>query len=121
MDSDVRVMEVRLREAMLQGNVEELDALIHDRLVFVGSEGSVYRKQDDLALYRTGQQKLTRVDLMDVRIEPHGATAVAVVAADLAGTFKGQEFEGRFRYIRTWIHDGQGWQIIAGSVCAVAA
>lgn len=121
MDAEIRQMEARLRVAMLGSDVAELDALIHDRLLFVGPDGGLYRKSDDLEIHRSGQQVLTQVDLRDVQIEMLGPTAVAVVVADLAGVFRGQEFKGRYRYIRTWLRSGQGWQVIVGSVCVVAA
>lgn len=114
-------MEERLCEAMLHGNVAELDALIHDRLLFIGPDGGVYHKNDDLELHRSGQERLAQVDLRDIQVEPHGSTPVAVVVADLAGIFKGQEFKGRYRYIRTWARTDEGWKVIAGSVCAIAA
>lgn len=120
MDIEIHQAEDRLRGAMLTGDVATLDALIHDRLLFVGPDSGVYRKNDDLELHRSGQEKLTLVELKDVQIELHGSTAVAVVVADLAGVFKGQEFRGRYRYIRTWLRSSEGWQVIAGSVCAVA-
>jgi hypothetical protein len=119
MESEIRQLEDRLRLAMLAGDVGELDALIDDRLLFVGPDGGVYRKEEDLELHRSGAEKLARVDLREVRIEPHGTTAVAVVVADLEGVFKGEEFEGRYRYIRTWVRSGAAWRIIAGSVCAL--
>jgi ketosteroid isomerase-like protein len=121
MDTEIRQLEDRLRVAMLASDISELDVLIHDRLLFVGSDCVVYRKEDDLELHRSGQEKLTQVDLKDVQIESHGSTAIAVVVADMAGIFKGQEFEGRYRYIRTWTRSSEGWRVIAGSVCAVAA
>lgn len=119
--AEIRQMEDRLRGAMLSSNVAELDALIHDQLLFIGPDGGLIRRNDDLELYRSGQEKLSQVDLIDVQIEPHGSTAVAVVVADVAGTFKGQEFKGRFRYIRTWARNDEGWKVIAGSVCAIDA
>lgn len=114
-------MEDRLRGAMLSSNVAELDALIHDQLLFIGPDGGLNHKNDDLDLHRSGQEKLSQVDLIDVQIEPHGSTAVSVVVADMAGTFKGQEFQGRYRYIRTWARTDEGWKVIAGSVCAIDA
>lgn len=113
-------MEDRLRAAMLAGDVAELDALIDDRLRFVGPDGKVYGKADDLALYRSGAQRLTRIDVEDVLIEPYGSTAVAVVLAGLAGVLDGQAFEGRFRYLRTWVRGEPGWRIVSGSVSGVA-
>jgi Domain of unknown function (DUF4440) len=119
--NEIRQMEDRLRAAMLAGNVAELDELIDDRLLFIGPDSGVYRKEDDLALHRSGQETLTRVDLQDVQIESHGSTAVTVVLVDMAGVFKGQAFAGKYRYIRTWLRSSDGWRVIAGSVCAVAA
>lgn len=117
--TEIRQMEDRLRGAMLSSNVAELDALIHDQLLFVGPDGGLIRKNDDLELHRSGQEKLSQVALIDVQTEPHGSTAVVV--ADMAGTFKGQEFQGRYRYIRTWVRTDEGWKVIAGSVCAVTS
>jgi Domain of unknown function (DUF4440) len=42
----IRAQEHRLRDAMLAGNVAELDALIDDRLLFVGPDGGVYSKAE---------------------------------------------------------------------------
>jgi ketosteroid isomerase-like protein len=79
----------------------------------------VYDKEDDLALHRSGEQRLTRVELRDLSIEVHAATAVTVVEAELEGVFKGQAFAGRYRYLRVWSRGEDGWRIIAGSVCGV--
>ncbi len=120
MHSDIAQLEERLRTAMLTSNVPELDALIDDRLRFMGPDGGLYGKVDDLELYRSGTQRITRIDVEDLLIERHGPTAVAVVLADLAGTLGGQAFEGRFRYLRTWVRGGPDWKIVSGSVCGVS-
>jgi ketosteroid isomerase-like protein len=121
MHTEIRQMEERLRSAVLSGNVVELDALIDDRLLFVGPDGGVYSKADDLELHRSGAERITRFDLEEVLIELHGATAIAIVQANLAGVFKGQAFDGHYRYIRTWLRKEQSWRIVAGSVCALPA
>jgi hypothetical protein len=120
MHAEIRQVEERLRIAMLTSNVTELDALIDERLMFVGPDGGLYRKEDDLNLHRSGAEKLTRVDFEEITIELHGATAIAVVLANLAGVLNEQAFEGYYRYTRTWTRGDRGWRIIAGSVCAVA-
>ena len=70
-------------------------------------------------MHRSGQQSLSGLDLKDIQIEVHDVTAVAVVLADVAGVFKGQAFEGSFRYLHTWQRSSDGWLVIAGRVCAV--
>ena len=119
MHTEIRQSEEGLRQAMLTSNVAELDALIDDRLMFVGPDGSVYSKSDDLELHRSGAQQMSRAEFADIRIELHGGTAVTTVLANLAGIFKGQAFDGKFRYIRTWVREEHGWCIVAGSVCAI--
>lgn len=121
MQIEIRQMEERLRNAILSSDVTELDALIDDRLLFIGPDGGVYSKADDLELHRSGNERLTRFDLKEVLIELHGSTAIAVVRANLAGSFKGEAFEGDYRYTRTWLHGDRGWRIVAGSVCALPA
>lgn len=117
--TEIRQMEERLRTAMLTSNVADLEALIDDQLLFVGPDGGVYHKADDLELHRSGAEQLTRVDLEEILIERHGSTAIAVVLATVAGQFKGDAFAGRYRYTRTWMRGDKGWRIVAGSVVAV--
>jgi hypothetical protein len=45
---ELRAADRRLQAAQLQSDVEVLDALIDDRLVFTGPDGRLYSKQDDL-------------------------------------------------------------------------
>lgn len=120
-EAEIERLEERLRTAMESSHVAELDALIDDRLVFIGPDGLLYDKEDDLGLHRSGEQRLTSVALRNLAIEVHGATAVSVVEADLEGVFKGEAFAGRYRYLRVWSRTDDGWRIIAGSVCAIPA
>ena len=117
--AELERMEERLRTAMEAGNVAELEALIDERLRFVGPDGRVCGKQDDLGLYRSDEQRLSSVVLRGLEVEVHGGTAVAVVEAELDGVFRGAIVNGRHRYLRAWSRSDAGWRIIAGSVCAL--
>lgn len=121
MHTEIPLLEERLRAAMLTGNVAELDLLIDDRLLFIGPDGRVYGKQEDLELHRSGAEQITRADFEEIRVEAHGLVAISTVRARMAGVFRGAAFEGEFRYIRTWLRGEHGWRIIAGSVSAVPA
>jgi Domain of unknown function (DUF4440) len=114
--NDIRLAEERLRLAMLANDIAELDALIDDRLLFVTPDAQVHCKQDDLDLYRTGLQQISRLELIEVRIEVHASVAITVVLAQMAGRFKGHAFEGRYRYVRCWALGAGGWRIAGGSV-----
>lgn len=117
-EAEVERLEERLRTAMESGLVAELEALLDDRAVFIDADGLRYDRQGTLELHRSGTRRLTRVELRDLAVEVHAATAVAVVEAELEGVFKGAAFAGRHRYLRVWSKTETGWRIIAASVCA---
>jgi len=119
MDLEIRQHEEALRVAMLTSDVEALDALIADGLIFVGPSGDVFHKQDDLALHRSGRQKLTLAEWRSVEISLRGQAAATSVTAELAGTFDGAAFSGHFRYCRLWVRAATGWQVLGGSVIAL--
>ncbi|MDF2816364.1 MAG: hypothetical protein K0S73_304 [Stenotrophomonas rhizophila] len=119
MDTEIRQHEEALRVAMLTSDVEALESLIADDLIFVGPSGDVFHKQDDLALHRSGRQKLTLAEWRSVEISSHGQAAVTSVTAELAGTFDGAAFAGHFRYSRFWVKTASGWQVLGGSVIAL--
>jgi ketosteroid isomerase-like protein len=116
----IEQLEQRLRQAMLASDVHALDALVDDRLLFVGPDGALYSKAQDLELHRSGVQRIHRLDFAELAVETHGSFAVATVLADLEGSFDGQRFEGRFRYLRTWAGRGADWKVVAGSVQRLA-
>lgn len=115
----IQEYEERLRLAMLHSDVAELDALIGDDLLFVGLGGRIYTKADDIQLHRSGSQRMIQVEWQEVQVRSHGSTCITVVTAELAGTFMGEPFSGCFRYVRTWVQNGNGWCVVAGSVSAI--
>lgn len=70
-----------MRLAMLASDVEALDELIADDLILVGPSGDVFHKQDDLALHRSGRQKLTLAEWDSVEVTVRDQVAVTTVAA----------------------------------------
>jgi hypothetical protein len=119
MKTEILQHEEALRIAMLTSDLAALDYLIADDLVFVGPSGEVFHKQDDLALHRSGRQKLTMAEWLAVDISVREQAAVASVTAELAGSFDGTEFAGHFRYCRFWVRTATGWQVLGGSVVAL--
>jgi ketosteroid isomerase-like protein len=115
-EGQVIASERNLLEAMKTSNVERLDALLHDDLLFNTPDGVTATKATDLTNYRSGGIHLHTVASSDQTIRVFGDTAVVAVTVELRGTYLDQVLDGRFRYIRTWKRDEQGWKVIAGSV-----
>lgn len=118
--TELRAAERALQAAQLASDVAELDRLIDDRLIFTGPDGQLYRKEDDLRLHGSGEQKMSRVDEEDLEVLVVGNTGVTCFLGTVAGVLSGSEFTARVRYTRTWVHDDSlGWRLIAGHVSGV--
>lgn len=118
---DLREAERRLQSAQLAADADALDALLDDRLIFtLGMDGKTYTKQDDLALQRSGAQKLTTLEEEELRILETGTTGVTWFLGTLKGTIHGEPFAARMRYTRTWTRNDQGdWVVIAAHASQV--
>jgi hypothetical protein len=84
-EEGLRAAERRLQAAQLASDVDELDRLIDDRLVFTGPDGRLYGKADDLAVHRSGHQSMTRVDEEELTALVDGRTGVTWFLGSLAG------------------------------------
>ena len=115
----VSELEERLRQAMLASDVDRLDMLIDDDLLFTTQTGAVVGKAADLNAHRSGQLRLTTLDPSDQRVLFAGETAVVSVLMDVAGTYEGEPFAGAYRYTRVWGHAGGAWRVVAGHMSAV--
>lgn len=110
--------EELLRTAMLSSNVELLDELIADDLIFVNHFGQILSKETDIEAHRSGNLKITRIDVLDQRIRLLDMIAVTVTRVTLAGTF-GSPFEGEFCYTRVWQYLNGKWKIVPGHCSSI--
>lgn len=116
----VEQLEAALRQAQLDGDVDALDRLIDDELIFVGPDGALASKADDLALHRSGAVRFKTHEPIDLQWRLVAADVVVVTLhARLAVVFHGQSVTGNFRYTRVWARRNGGWRVVAGHVSAM--
>lgn len=115
-EAEILASEQQLLEAMKTSNVELLNQLLHDRLLFNGPDGQTATKALDLQNYRSGNVHLQSLEPSDRVLSLIGNTAVVAVTVEIKGSYLGQEIDGKFRYLRVWQQCESGWQVIAGSV-----
>ncbi len=102
----IKYAEGRLRGAVLAGDVNALEGLLTDAVVFCAPDGEVLGKADDLEAYRSGALVIARYDVSEMTIELHGTTAAVVaLRLELGGTRNGEPFAGAFRAVRTWMRE----------------
>src|SRR5215213_1833935 len=119
-ETQIRASEERLYVAMLASDVDELNALISDDLLFAGPTGELATKAMDLELHRSGGTQFHEFTpkALEIRVWSE-QFALASAKIFLRGTYLGQEFAGHYRYTRVWRNSQSGWQIVGGSVTAI--
>ena len=101
--------------AMKAGNIEALDSLLHDDLLFITPDGQAITKKMDLDSHRSGTMIVDEINPEIENINIIGDTAVITIAIAAKGSMLGQPIEGRFRYIRVWKLVCNTLKVIAGS------
>src|SRR5262249_633396 len=120
-DPEIVDAEARLRAAQLAADVEALDELIADNLLFVGPNGRLATKSQDLEAQATGVVRFREHVAEELRVQRAGDTvAITSLRARLAVEVAGALDRGTYQYIRVWARDERGdWRVVGGQVSAV--
>jgi ketosteroid isomerase-like protein len=112
--------EIALRAAMLSNDVDALDTLLDDDLIFTVPTGQIISKHDDLAAHRAKLLRVDTLDFVEMRVQAIGEMIVTATTVVLAGDFDGTPFSGRFAYTRLWRHAEDRWHVAAGHASQVS-
>lgn len=120
-DAEVVALEARLRAAQLAADVDELDGLIDEGLLFTGPDGQLAGKSEDLAAHGSGAVRFRAHVPEELRVRRVGPdVAITALRARLAVEVGGTLHEGTYRYTRVWAReDGGRWRVVGGQVSEV--
>ena len=71
-DPEIVALEEEIRAAQLNADVDALDRLISENLLFTGPTGEIGTKADDLAAYRSGAVRFIAHEPQELRIRRIG-------------------------------------------------
>ena len=121
-DPEIVACEAQLRAAQLSADVEALDLLLADDLLFTGPDGRLGTKEQDLGAHGSGAVRFRVHEPEELRVRRVGPdVAVAALRTRLAVEVAGMLVRGTYRYTRVWARGPAGaWRVVAGHVSAVA-
>jgi ketosteroid isomerase-like protein len=109
--------EKQLQQAMVNNDVQALERLLHDDLVFIDVEGNVQGKHNDIESHASGAVVQTAVEFVEEPVmQVHGENATVAVKAYVQVQLQGKPVEAHCRYLRVWLFQDERWQIISGAV-----
>jgi len=122
-DPEIVELEATLRAAQLAADVQTLDRLIAEDLLFTGPDGHLATKAADLAAHGSGVVRSRVHEPQELRVRAVGETVrVAALQTRLTVEVNGAPVSGVFRYTRVWAreHDAP-WRVVAGHVSEATA
>lgn len=112
---EINQCEQNLLKAMKTADIETLNQLLHDDLLFIIPTGETITKELDIANLESGSLQIDDITTNDQTIHLIDDCAIVSVIVNLKGSFLKQQIEGKYKYIRTWKLFDQNWQVISGA------
>lgn len=113
--NDILKLENQLYDAMKSSNVETLDKLLHNDLLFIVPSGETITKEMDLETYRNGNLKIEELIPNIEQLNIIDDLAIITLKINLKGSYNSQFFEAQYRYIRFWKNFSDGIKVVGGS------
>src|SRR5580765_5535059 len=105
-DAEIVDLETRLRDAQLAADTAALDALIADDLLFVGPDGRLATKSQDLEAHASGAVRFHEHVPEELRVRRIGSdVAVTSLRARLVVEVGNDVSRGTYRYTRVWARE----------------
>jgi ketosteroid isomerase-like protein len=112
-EAHIRTLNEASGEAQVKRDIAALDRLLADDFILTRASGVVVNKAQKLADVQSGDRSFTSYRSDDVRVRLYGDAAVVTGQVTSSGTYKGQDFSGRFRYMKVFVKSAGQWRIVA--------
>ncbi len=103
--SEMTVMaaEGALAMAMLSSDVNELDKLLAEDLLFTNHRGQILGKSDDLAMHKSGSLKIEKIEPLETTVQIIRGIGVVNARVRIVGSYLGHRSDAEFRFTRLWV------------------
>lgn len=124
-DGEIMALEARLTEATRNVDVDTLDALYADDIIFTGVTGAICDKRSIMdearrglaerqaATAKPGTASVVSYDKDDLRSVRHGTTAVTSYRFGITIRGEGHEVTRQYRTTNVWMRRAEAWQVVA--------
>ena len=110
----VLTLEAQRRTAHLRGNADQLANILADDFVDVGANGGRRTKQQNVEETRAHVIQWTTLVATNERVQVFDSTTAVVTGEqEGAGTYNGQPFGRKTRYMRVYLKRDGRWQNVA--------
>lgn len=119
-EAEITRLEDDWRTARIKGDTVFLEHFYAKDLVIQGMNGSALPRDEDIALFASGQIRPSFIDHGPLRIQLMGDTAVVTGTDHLGGTYKGHTGEMNLRFTDVFFRRDGRWQLVATQATKIA-
>jgi ketosteroid isomerase-like protein len=119
-EQELLKLEKECGYALVKPNLAFLDRILAEDYMFTSPEGEVLTKAQMLAELKSGEDVVSSVVNLDMKVRVYGDAAVVTGHSIYRETVKGKDISGEYRWTDTWIGKGGRWQCVADHASKIA-
>jgi ketosteroid isomerase-like protein len=112
-EKEILGLEDKRFGAMIKGDFSELDAMVHEQLLYTHSSGNTDTKPSWLESMKSGRAKYKAVNCSDRKVRVFGDVALITGRAAIEAEIAGQPRSLKLLFLNAWTRTPQGWKFVA--------
>src|SRR5215510_16466448 len=119
--AEIKKLEDRRFQAMMDGDFDTLDKLLSDELIYTHSSGQCDTRTEYIALCKKGVFKYRKIERPVENVQVYGTTVVVTGHAKMDVMIEGSRKLLNSRYTNVWIKGSKGWQMVVWQSTPISA
>jgi len=119
-DKEIRDLEAQRFQAMEKGDVETLDRIISDDLIYTHANGLRQSKFDVIGVLGSSDMKYESITPYDVRVRIYNDTAIVAGRAAIRIKAHGERESFEICYLDVYVKQEGRWQMVAWQSSRIA-
>ncbi len=123
-DQETILLIADLEEKLLDGfkktDLNTLDFLFADGMLFHDQYGNVLDKEMDLDAYRSGRIKITKINVSKREIRVFESIVIVSASLFIKGNYADLLLNGKYQWLRVWGKVKEEWKVISASCTSIS-
>jgi len=112
-ETDLLSLENQRYQAMVQADMELLDAMLDDGLIFTHASGKIDTKSSFLKNLGSGNLIYKTIAIDDAAVRIYDSCGVVTGKSKLEINVRGEDRMLQLRFTTVWIEEESGWKVVA--------
>jgi ketosteroid isomerase-like protein len=119
-EQTVLKLEQQWEDALTHSDTRALGALYDDTLIYTHSNGKVDTKSSYIKAIQSGATRYESMKRDEIKVSVYGQMAVVTCHWDLHVQSQGNKIDMNARYLHVYVHQSEGWKLVAHQSTRIA-